>query len=283
VKRLVLVLGTAAVLAADVAPAPAIDFGLGLFKRKSKSETPDRARQLVVTLQSDPDERNRRRAAEELRTLDPRTNPDLVPALIGSLQRDPSPAVRSEAVTTIGRLKPVNAAAGIAMETALQTDPDAKVREAIKGALWQYHVNGYRTPQGASALASQTSEPPLAAGRPAAQPPQSTARPRTTPAAPDNQFRPFTNAVGKGIFYQPTVEPPLAKQRPPEVSRPQPEVPPPSVPGTVLPPPMPVGSVPDPVKTTPAPAPKSGVPTVTPPPAPAGLPTIPVPPEKKDF
>ncbi|HVK15910.1 MAG TPA: HEAT repeat domain-containing protein, partial [Fimbriiglobus sp.] len=131
------------------APAAANDgpLGLGLFKKRQKASEPaSHGKQLIGTLRSDPDEKKRLQAAEQMRGLDPRTDGDVIPALIGSLQRDPSPAVRAGAAESIGKLKPIYQPAGIAMETALASDPDPKVRDAVKSALWQYHLNGYRTP-----------------------------------------------------------------------------------------------------------------------------------------
>jgi hypothetical protein len=267
---------TLVVTVAASSPVGAIDLGLGLFKRKSKPEPVSRVKSLVAVLRTDPDARHRQSAATALRDFDPRTNPDVIPALIGSLQRDPSSAVRSEVAESIGKLKPVYQPAGIAMETALQSDPDAKVREAIKSALWQYHLNGYRTPPVGSPIAAQTAEPPLAALR--AMPTNSVAPPpRHVPlVSGEPTFRPITNTIGKGVFYQPTAEPPLAQPKTP--------VAPPTT--NILPPPLPAKSVPDPA-TKPAPNPPSvsvpgvSIPTVSIPPGPS-VPTPP-PSEKPTF
>ena len=264
-------------------PATAGDgpLGLGLFKKRQKAPEPaSRGKQLVGTLQSDPDEKKRRQAAEQLRELDPRTDGDIVPALIGTLQRDPSPAVRAEAAESIGKLRPIAQPAGIAMETALASDPDPKVREAVKSALWQYHLNGYRTPPGGNPYATQTAEPPLAAARP--QPPIAKApRPPAPRPVADTGFRPITNTVGKGVFYQPTAEPPLAKPKSAAPSRPTDEAKAPAV----LPAPKPAASVPEPAEKPPTPrVPTVSVPTTVPTPVPSGptppsgVPTVGVPP-----
>lgn len=251
-NRIVPFIALATILAV-AADANAIDFGLGLFKRKQqpqKAEATTKVKQLIATLHNDMDEKKRRAAAEELRGFDPRNAPEVIPALIGSLQRDPSPTVRIEVVDSLGKLKPVSTQAGIAMETALQSDPDAKVREAVKAALWQYHLNGYRPPTN-SPFATQTSEPPLA--------------PKTTTG-----FRPITNTVGKSVNYPQTAEPPLAKPKP--KSAPTPTVAPPpkatDPPKTTLPLPMP---------TTPTiPPPSSGPPPPPPSTTPSGLPPLPM-------
>ena len=111
--------------------------GLNIFKRRSKSDPPAKVKQLAETLRTSPDEGKRKQAAEELREFDPRSNPDLIPALMGAVQKDPVPAVRSAAAEAIGKLKPVSQPAGLTLEAVAQADPDAAVREAAKQALWQ--------------------------------------------------------------------------------------------------------------------------------------------------
>lgn len=306
-KRLSTLVLTAAVCLSAATPAPAVDLGFGLFKRRGKEKEkapeapqqtqlgqPSRTQQLVAVLQNDPDEARRLAAAEELGKADPRSNADVVPGLIGSLQRDPSPAVRARAAGSLGQLKPVSQPAGIALETVLQTDPDAGVRDAVKSALWQYHLNGYRTPAG-QPLASQSAEPPLAARAPARPVSQQTQRVATA-APPESAglFRPISNSVGKGAFYAPTPEPPLARKpaaapKADRVSAPAPNRAPEA---TTLPLPLSASAVPEPVAapvpTIPAPmpatptAPTAGAPTNSLPPIsvptlPQG-PTVPVPP-----
>lgn len=266
-KYLAAFLTAAAGLALAAPPAAAVDLpNFGIFRKKPKPEAAGKAKSLVTTLQSDPDEKKRVQAAEELRSVDPRSNPDVVPALIGALQKDPSTAVRTEAVESIGKMKPVSPSAAVALETALQSDPDPKVREAIKAALWQYHLNGYRPPPPTGgAMATQTTEPPFS--RPA---PTMTSRPG---AGADAQFRPITNSVGKGVFYPPTSEPPIAKPMPPAAPKSEPRTVAPPTP-SILPPPLPATAVPEPTTAKPA-APSS---PVVPSGAPMPLPTIPAPP-----
>lgn len=254
-QRIVLAVLFVGFVGVTSAPATAGDgpLGLGLLKRKPKADPTAKAKQLIATLQSDPDEKKRRAAAEDLRDFDPRNNPDVIPALTSCLQKDPTAAVRIEAAISLGKLKPVSQPAGIAMETAFQADPDAKVREAVQAALWQYHLNGYRTPPTGAAFASQTPEPPLAGLKPG----MPASRPGPKPTTPsESAFRPIANAVGKGVSYQPTVEPPLAK---PKLTAPAP---------SELPAPKPAAEVP--VPTTP-------LPPITVP----SVPTVPVPPPSK--
>ena len=241
-KRSLVLMGLAAGVAGFDQPAVAVDFGLGLLKRRQATR-PDpaaRAKALIVTLQSDTDDGKRKAAAEELRGLDPRNHPDIVSALATSLQRDPSPEVRIQAADSIGKLKPVSQPAGLALEAALGSDPDAKVREAVKSALWQYHLNGYKT--AAAAPAGQSAEPAFA---PAPSTTSTSAKPAVPTGGPVT-FQPITTGVGKPPAFTPSPEPPLA--------RPKPSAP-------VVVPPTPVPAV------APTPPPATGVP----------LPEIPVP------
>ncbi|WP_238602628.1 HEAT repeat domain-containing protein [Fimbriiglobus ruber] len=238
--------------------------GLGIFKRKSNPDAAARVKDLIKILQSDPDATKRRAAAEELRGLDPRTNPEILTALVSTLKKDPAPEVRSEAAESIGKIKLVSQTAGIELETVLQTEPDAKVRDAVKSALWQYHLNGFRTTLGAPAdTQSQTPEPPLAGGPGG----------RSTGEA---GFRPITNAVGKGVNYQTTTEPPLAK---PKV-KPAPAAPATTTSTSMARPPAVVAapsSLPQPMPSTLAPDAAPGVPTVAVPPLPTTPSSQPVP------
>ena len=246
-NRIALSLLTAGVAAAvgGPTPAPAIDFpnfGLGLFNRKPKAEEPPpqaapTARQYIAVLQRDPDERKRVYAAQALRTADPRTDAAIVPALIGSLQRDPSPTVRSQAAGALGGMKPIYQHAGLALQASAQADPAEAVREASKAALWQYHLAGYRLPEMAGQRTTQTAEPPIASPRPSVPVAVVPGPAAPAPGTTDAEFRPISIGVGKAATFQQTVEPPLAA-------------------ATAVPPPSPTASVP-----TPAPAPPPAVPS----------------------
>jgi hypothetical protein len=193
--------------------AQAIDFpnfGLGLFKRKQKEEpVAPPTQHYVATLQSDPDEQKRIAAASGLIGADPRVDAAVIPTLISSLQRDPSPLVRSQAAEVIGKLKPIYLHAGLALQTAAQNDPAESVRKSAKSALWEYHLAGYRPAQGIGSRKEQTAEPPIANPAPGVT---VTARPQ--PAAPvgttSSVFRPISVGLGKGASFQQTVEPPIA-------------------------------------------------------------------------
>jgi len=248
-------LGLALVLVVAISPcveARADLPRLGIF-RKKKEEPPvkekdktSRAKELLDTLKSDPDESRRLAAVQELSGYDPRVHLDLLPTLLQTLRQDPSEQVRAASVKLVGELRPVVQNAGVALEQSLGQDPSEVVRKAAQQALWQYHLNGYRT-TGAYAQASQTAEPPLARPRqavpvePIAAPTRSNPVPAHTVAA----AKPVVNSNG---IYQQTVEPPLAKPRTTiSVQPPQPTltVPPlPSVPAVPAPPAAP--SIPPP-------------------------------------
>jgi hypothetical protein len=152
VTRLTLVV-LAIVVAATPSPA-------GIFQRKKLDGT--RVKQLLDTMRTDADERKRKAALAELRDADPRMHGDVMPAVVASLQRDPSPAVRAEAADTLRHYKVVLPVAGLALEAVAESDSSPLVRDAAKQALWEYHLGGYRSAKGTDGFAGQTPEPPLA-------------------------------------------------------------------------------------------------------------------------
>jgi hypothetical protein len=118
-----------------------------LFGKKLKPKAVDRVPVLIATLRSDPEERRRAAAAQELRDYDPVAYQEIVPALIEALQHDPKEKVRSEAVQSLARLRPISQAAGMAIEQAVSSDTALRVRLQARSALLQYHVSGYREPK----------------------------------------------------------------------------------------------------------------------------------------
>lgn len=225
---------------------------LGIFRKKKDDPPPTKdasakAREVLDVLKSDPDETRRVAAVQELAAFDPRTNLDMLPTLLQAMRQDPSESVRAAAAKLVGELKPVVQNAGVALEQSLGQDPSEAVRKAAQQALWQYHLNGYRS-AGANAQQAQTAEPPLAAPRAAPVTPiTAPVRPGTVQATTVSQVKPAPSAGG---VYQQTVEPPLAKPRAIEAVRPpQP---------TLAVPPLPtVPSVPPPA-TTPGIPPPNG-------------------------
>lgn len=245
----------AAVAALAVASsAGAIDFGFGLLKKRPNTPTSQppkndpnlKLKQLLATVQSDPDIDRRKAAAEELKAADPRANGDLLPVLVGAMRKDPSPAVRLAAVEAVGGMKPT-VAAGAALEAVERGDPDDAVRAAARAALAQYQGSGSRS---ASPSIGQTAEPPFA------RPPV----PARMAPPPEPALRPITQGPGKGGVYKPTPEPPFA---------PRPAATKPVEPPTVVAPPLPA---PAPIPV-PMPAPRDPIPSIPlPPPTPAARP-----------
>lgn len=217
---------------------------LGIF-RKKKEDPPAPPKQPDATaaaakpanptldaLKSDRDEKARTAAAVALRSADPRTDTEVLPTLMASLQQDPSAGVRAAVAETIGKLKPISAEAGATLEQAVVGDPSEPVRKAAQAALWQYHLNGYRS-SAANAAVPQTAEPPLAKPKsfPKAMPaaPQvpavltSQVKPTPAPVATPPVARPISTGIGRGAIYPQTIEPPLAKPKP-EVKPPVPSI-----------------------------------------------------------
>ena len=132
------------------------------FWSRGKGKSDSQVRSLVTTLRTDPDERRRRAAVAELKDADPRTQADVIPALVATLQRDPAAQVRADAAEALGHFRTVFPLAGSALEAAAETDPAVAVRDVAKQALWEYHLLGYRSSRGADGFHGQTAEPPIA-------------------------------------------------------------------------------------------------------------------------
>ena len=195
---------------------------LGIFRKKkddppaAEKDKSAKAKQIIETLKSDPDEKKRLAAVGELSEYDPRTHIDVLPTLVNSLNQDPSPAVRAAAAEVIGEMRPVQQNAGVALEQTNANDPSESVRKAAQQALWHYHLNGYRS-AGANPTQPQTAEPPLA--RPKLKIPTAPTLPiatpvkqPTTPATTTSNIKPLP--LARGDVYPQTIEPPLAKPKP---------------------------------------------------------------------
>lgn len=147
------------ILLSWTAPAPA----QLLFAKKQKVNPSQRVPELILTLKTDPDERKRAHAAEELREYDTTTFSEIVPVLVDVLQNDKKMSVRLEAVTSLARIRPVSARAGQAIEKAAANDEAFRVRWTAKSALPKYHLAGYVSKKAdVSATKKTTNEPPLA-------------------------------------------------------------------------------------------------------------------------
>jgi len=193
------------VVAAIASPAPA-----GLFSRKTKPNPAERVPELLIQLKTGTDEAQRTAAAEELRQYDPKAFPEIVTGLIDALGKDASPAVRSEAAASLGRLRPIAQQTGYALEQAQNNDASVRVRLAARQSLWQYHLVGYR--------GGKTDMP---AGNAAADPSVSAPPGPSTPAQPTSRSRPASRPPAPG---RESPEPPLAT--PPTSLAPLPPAPP---------------------------------------------------------
>lgn len=191
------------VMAALTPSAPA-----GIFSRKPKPNPADRVPELLIQLKTSQDEGQRTAAADELRQYDPKAYPDIVTGLMDALGRDASPVVRSEAATSLGRLRPISQQAGYALEQAQNNDAVVRVRLAARQALWQYHLVGYRGDKPADAPTGPSTAKVLAAGGPA------------TPAPPRTIGQTTSRSFPAGAGRE-SAEPPLAVPPTAPISLPQ--------------------------------------------------------------
>ncbi len=209
----------------------------GFFSRKSKINPAERVPELLIQLKSGQDEGERTAAAEELRQYDPKSFPELVPGLIDALGHDNSPAVRSEAASSLGRLRPISQQAGYALEQATNGDATLRVRLAARQALLQYHIVGYR--------AAKTQDAPTAGSQLA--PGDSTAAKSPRPVMQPTSRSSPGQLPGGG---RESVEPPLATP----AARPPANAPPPVQVFPVNPGLQPVPRMPEPPRNAPPPS-----------------------------
>lgn len=155
-----------------------------------------RVRALIDIVRTDPDERRQRAAVAELADSDPRVHTEVIPALVRAMKQE-SAEVRAKAAEVLGRFRATSALAGAALEASAESDPSPAVRTAARQALWQYHLNGYRSANGAASGAFQTQEPPIA----------KPARPRT-PVAVEPPPAPVATVVALAFPLPPVGVPP---------------------------------------------------------------------------
>lgn len=163
-----------------VAPAPA----QLIFSKKVKTNPTQRVPELILILKTDPEERKRIQAAEELRDYDTATFTEIVPVLVDVMLHDKKPGVRSEALASLAKIRPVTTLAGQAMEKVAAEDESLRIRWQAKTALPKYHLAGYspRKTDASPAKKKQTEEPPVASG--GAKKPAELAAPRPTDPTP---------------------------------------------------------------------------------------------------
>jgi hypothetical protein len=147
-----------------VALALAAPAQAGLFKKSAKPDPATHVPALIETLKASKDERARAAAAGELDEYDAKAFPEILPTLMEALATDPSSSVRSKAAESIGKVRPITAAAGYALERAATDDKALSVKVAAKMALMKYRVLGHMPGVKVEGALVQSAEPPLAAG-----------------------------------------------------------------------------------------------------------------------
>jgi len=174
-----------------VVPALALPAQGGIFSKRA-APTPDkRVPELLYIVKADADEGKRAAAAAELRDYDTKKFPDMMLVLVDVLQNDTKPSVRREAAISLGRLRPISASAGQALQQAAAKDPSLRVRVQAWSSLKIYQLNGFN---------ARMKDPP-----PPATPAADTVKLAPgTPKAPSVAAKPQT---GKSS----TKEPPLAE------------------------------------------------------------------------
>jgi len=160
-----------------VVPALALPAQGGIFSKRTASTPDKRVPELLHIVKADADEGKRAAAAAELREYDAKKFPDMMLVLVDVLQNDTKPSVRREAAISLGRLRPISAAAGQALQQAAAKDPSLRVRVQAWSSLKIYQLNGFNgrmkdpppptTPQPAAAkLAPGTPKTPSVAAKP---------------------------------------------------------------------------------------------------------------------
>jgi hypothetical protein len=153
----------------------------GIFKRSAKPDPATHVPALLDMLKSATDERDRVAAANALREYDAKVYPEILPALMDALAGDSSSSVRAEAAESMGRIRPITAQAGYALEQAKEHDKDRSVRTSARLALLQYKILGW-IPGTKAEIAFQTKEPPLASESVKSVPSTTVLRPTPSPA-----------------------------------------------------------------------------------------------------
>ncbi len=116
----------------------------GFFNRK-RPDPASHVPELIYKLKASRSYRERLVAADELRQYDPQQFPDIVPALVDALRTDTHYRVRLEAAQSLGRIRPINQAAGAALQQAASADQAWRVRLQAWSSLKVYQMAGYRS------------------------------------------------------------------------------------------------------------------------------------------
>jgi hypothetical protein len=151
-----------------VVPALALPAQGSIFGKRLATPPERRVPELLYIVKTDPDEGKRAAAAAELREYDAKRFPDMMLVLIDVLQNDTKPSVRREAAITLGRLRPISAAAGQTLQQAASKDPSLRVRVQAWSSLKIYQLNGYSSRMKDPAPPLVTNEPAMVRLNPAA-------------------------------------------------------------------------------------------------------------------
>lgn len=198
--------------------------GGGFFSKPAKPKpAQERVPEMIILLKTNPDESLRADAAAELRQFDPTVFPEIIPALIDSLQGDKKPGVRAECASSLSKIKGVHARVGNALEYSMANDPSMRVRLQARSSLFTYQLSGYRS-TGKPTGMIPTTEPPIASamatsqdyfrptllptGRPVAPPPTTADRPGAE--KPARGLFPIINSW----FRKPEAPPPGRRETP---------------------------------------------------------------------
>jgi HEAT repeats len=261
-KRLTIILAVV-ILPAWVMPAHA-DGIFGLFGKKAKVDPAKRVAELIITVKTEQDDRKRASAAAELGTFDALSFPEIVPVLVDIMQHDPKSALRMDAASSLGGLRPVSQVVGETLEKAASSDENMRVRLHAKSILMKYRIAGYSPgSSGQKTSPAKNGEPPLldANGAPRQSPAVMGVPTSGQPAANSGVF---TNASASKNSTQKSSDTPEFR---PSVPRPLPQ-------GPAFSTAMPQ----EPILTTPSPLPMVDTqgPPLTPPPPSTPTPQAPV-------
>jgi len=242
-----------------------------IFGKKTKTPPAQRLGELLGQAKSDPSESKRAAAAEELREYDAKSYPEVVPVLIDIARTDKSPAVRTEAIDSLSRIRPVSQSAGQTIEWTAAHDDSWKVRWHAKSALSRYQWAGYRAAKNdkndGKATTTTTQEPPLLDGpRQQIKQPTASRLPAHKAAPPPAQVQAQPPALPKIVDQPPQLPVIVTQPQPQVVQQPGPlaPTPPPIIvdgPGAVVAPPL---KVPVPAAPMLEPAPRAGAPPMIP-------------------
>lgn len=109
----------------------------GIFHWCRKDDVPEAVQvdRLVRTMLCDPNWRARDDAAHDLRKFDWEEHPEMVDALLFTLQRDPEEEVREESAETLAKLAPCVPEAHVVLAQSAASDPDPATRKWARRGL----------------------------------------------------------------------------------------------------------------------------------------------------